>query len=100
VDAAGEDLITGLVQAFEVRTLIQRAIGVVTVSERRTAQDAYLSPCASEPLKPAPASPMWPPGCRNNCPDLGVTVPSQARQYEGTDSARVDASAVGTRSPS
>ena len=43
VDGAGEDLITGLVEAFEVRALIQRAIGVVMATKRCTAQDAYLS---------------------------------------------------------
>ena len=43
VDAAGEDLITGLVEGFGVRALIQRAIGVVMATERCTAQDAYLS---------------------------------------------------------
>ena len=42
VDAAGEDLITGLVEGFGVRALIQRAIGVVMATERCTAQDAYL----------------------------------------------------------
>ena len=43
LDAAGEDLITGLVEAFAVHALIQRAIGVVMATERCTAQDAYLS---------------------------------------------------------
>jgi len=42
-DAAGEDLVTGLVEAIEVRALIQRAIGVVMATERCTAPDAYLS---------------------------------------------------------
>jgi hypothetical protein len=43
VDAAGEDLLTGLKEAFEARALIQRAVGVVMATEQCTAADAYLS---------------------------------------------------------
>jgi hypothetical protein len=43
LDAACADLITGLVEAFKVRALIQRAIGVVMATERCTAEGAYLS---------------------------------------------------------
>jgi hypothetical protein len=42
VDAACNDLITGLVEAFQVRALIQRAIGVVMATDRCTAEAACL----------------------------------------------------------
>ena len=59
VDAAGEDLITGLVEGFGVRALIQRAIGVVMATERCTAQDAYL--CLRVTLGARPALRKLPP---------------------------------------
>ena len=43
VDTGGEDLVAGLVQAFEVRAVIQRAIGVVMAGEHCSAEDAYLT---------------------------------------------------------
>ncbi len=42
MDAAGEDLIIGLEAAFEVRAVIQRAIGVLMAEQRCTSEDAYL----------------------------------------------------------
>ena len=38
-----EDLVAGLIQAFEVRDVIQRAIGVVMTGEQCSAEDAYLT---------------------------------------------------------
>lgn len=43
VDAAGDDLITGLLAAFQVRARIQRAIGVLMAEQCSTAEDAYLT---------------------------------------------------------
>lgn len=39
----GADLVAGLIEAFEVRAVIQRAIGVVMADEHCSAQDAYLT---------------------------------------------------------
>ena len=43
VDTGGEDLVAGLIQAFEVRAMIQRGIGVVMADEHCSAEDAYLT---------------------------------------------------------
>ena len=43
VGTGGEDLVAGLIEAFEVRALIQRAIGVVMAGEHCSAEDAYLT---------------------------------------------------------
>ena len=43
VAAGGEDLVAGLIEAFGVRAVIQRAIGVVMAGEHCSAEDAYLS---------------------------------------------------------
>jgi hypothetical protein len=43
VDTGGADLVAGLIAAFEVRAMIQRAIGVVMADEHCSAKDAYLT---------------------------------------------------------
>ncbi|HEX8630824.1 MAG TPA: GAF and ANTAR domain-containing protein [Catenuloplanes sp.] len=43
LDAGGQDLIAGLVEAFGVRALIQQAIGVLMARDHNSAWDAYLS---------------------------------------------------------
>jgi hypothetical protein len=43
VETGGEDLVAGLVEALEIRAMIQRAIGVVMAAEHCSAEDAYLS---------------------------------------------------------
>jgi hypothetical protein len=43
VDTGGDDLVAGLIDAFEVRAVIQRAIGVVMTGERCSAEAAYLT---------------------------------------------------------
>jgi hypothetical protein len=42
-DTGGADLVAGLIEAFEVRAVIQRAIGVVMADQRCSAEDAYLT---------------------------------------------------------
>jgi len=41
LDSAGDDLIAGVTEAFEVRALIQRAIGTVMAGRGCSAEDAY-----------------------------------------------------------
>jgi hypothetical protein len=41
LDAGGQDLIGGLIEAFEVSALIQRAIGIVMVEEGSSIEQAY-----------------------------------------------------------
>ena len=43
LDAGGQDLIAGLVDAFAVRALIQQAIGVLMARDHNSAREAYLS---------------------------------------------------------
>jgi AmiR/NasT family two-component response regulator len=43
VDTGGADLVAGLIDAFEVRAMIQRGIGVVMADEHCSAEAAYLS---------------------------------------------------------
>ena len=42
-DAGGEDLIAGLIEAFEVCAFIQRAIGLVVAEQNCSAEQAYLT---------------------------------------------------------
>jgi AmiR/NasT family two-component response regulator len=43
VDTGGADLVAGLIDAFEVRAMIQRGIGVVMADEHCSAEAAYLT---------------------------------------------------------